>query len=317
MKKILLIIFFISLASNLFAGNITVTSGSLDNLKVTDGDTIVINGKKIRFSGIDTPEINQTCIKNFKIEECGIIAKNLLIKKIGQSKVECVEEGKDYFNRVLAECFIEDESLSKYLVRNGYAFAFKKYSKKFIEDENFAKINNLGIWATTFQYPWEYRKTIKYLNKGGNLIFIRHSLAPGNGDPSNFEIDECSTQRNLNNNGIAQSKIIGSFFKKNRIKFGEILSSEWCRCKDTAKLAFKSFKTFDALNSFYDAKFADNKSKQLEDLQKYINQWDGKKNLVFVTHFVVISSILNKGSASGEILITDRNFNLLATIETM
>ena len=131
MKKILLIIFFISLTSNLFAGNITVTSGSSDNLKVTDGDTIVINGKKIRFSGIDTPEINQTCIKNFKIEECGVIAKNLLIKKIGKSKVECVEEGKDYFNRVLAECFIEDESLSKYLVRNGYAFAFKKYSKKF------------------------------------------------------------------------------------------------------------------------------------------------------------------------------------------
>ena len=161
MKKILLIIFFISLASNLFAGNITVTSGSLDNLKVTDGDTIVINGKKIRFSGIDTPEINQTCIKNFQIEECGIIAKNLLIKKIGQSKVECVEEGKDYFNRVLAECFIEDESLSKYLVRNGYAFAYQKYSKKFIEDEEYAKANKLGLWQTEFQFPWDFRKSKK------------------------------------------------------------------------------------------------------------------------------------------------------------
>ena len=68
MKKILLILFFLSLSSNLFAGNITVTSGSSDNLKVTDGDTIVINGKKIRFSGIDTPEINQICISSYQLK---------------------------------------------------------------------------------------------------------------------------------------------------------------------------------------------------------------------------------------------------------
>ena len=160
-------------------------------------------------------------------------------------------------------------------------------------------------------------KILNSLKEGKKLVFIRHAIAPGNGDPDNFNIKDCSTQRNLSKNGIIQSKKIGQFFKKNQIKIDKVLSSEWCRCKDTAKLAFKSFKTFDALNSFYEARFADNKSKQLDDLQKYINQWDGKKNLVFVTHFVVISSVLNKGSSSGEILITDRNFNLLATIETM
>ena len=160
-------------------------------------------------------------------------------------------------------------------------------------------------------------KLVEELKEGGKIILIRHALAPGSGDPENFDLNNCNTQRNLSNQGIKQSERLGLFFLKNQIPIDVVLSSEWCRCKDTAKLAFKSFKTFDALNSFYEARFADNKSKQLDDLQKYINQWDGKKNLVFVTHFVVISSVLNKGSSSGEILITDRNFNLLATIETM
>ena len=317
MKKTLLVLFLLLICLKTSAGELTVTTGSSKNLKVSDGDTIVLNNKKIRFFGIDTPEINQICIKNFRIENCGVDAKKLLISKIGKSKIECVENGKDYYNRILAECFIEGESLSKYLVRSGYAFAFKKYSNKFVEDENFAKKNNLGIWSTKFQYPWEFRKTIKNLRKGGNIIFIRHSLAPGNGDPLNFKIDVCHTQRNLSEEGREQSKIIGIFFYKNKIKFKEVLSSEWCRCKETAKLAFKNFITFDALNSFYDIRFAGNEEKQMKDLKEYISKWDGKGNIVFVTHFVVISSILNIGSSSGEILITDKYLNLLASIETM
>jgi len=129
-----------------------------DNLEIVDGDTIVLNGEKIRFSGIDTPELKQTCSQNDKEVACGMFAKTLLIKKIGNNSPECISEGKDIYKRTIAECFINGESLSSFLVRSGYAFAYRKYSKKFIKDEEFAKTNKLGMWSMTFQYPWDYRK---------------------------------------------------------------------------------------------------------------------------------------------------------------
>ena len=159
-------------------------------------------------------------------------------------------------------------------------------------------------------------KLISSLKEGGKLIFIRHSYAPGNGDPENFNLKDCASQRNLNQEGINQSKKIGLFFTENKIQIDKVLSSEWCRCKDTAKYAFNSFETFDALNSFYDIKFAKNKTKQINDLKKYIVDWSSKKNLVLVTHFVVISEALNTGSSSGEIIVSDRNFNIISSIET-
>ena len=127
-------------------------------VKVIDGDTIYLNGEKIRFSGIDTPEIKQTCTKNNEIIKCGILAKKLLIKIIGNNKINCIREGKDQYKRTLAECFVNDLSLSSYLVKNGYAFAYRRYSKKFIVDEDFAKSNKLGMWSMKFEYPWDWRK---------------------------------------------------------------------------------------------------------------------------------------------------------------
>jgi len=127
-------------------------------LRIVDGDTIHLNGKKIRFSGIDAPELKQSCIKNDVIYTCGITAKEILIDKISNNKVECISEGKDQYKRTLAECFINEESLSSYLVRSGYAFADRKYSKKFIPDEDYAKSNLIGMWSMKFDYPWNYRK---------------------------------------------------------------------------------------------------------------------------------------------------------------
>ena len=127
-------------------------------IKIIDGDTIHLNNEKIRFTGIDTPELKQTCNKNNEIIYCGIQARQLLINKIGKNKVNCVKEGKDQYKRTLAECFVNDLSLSRFLVREGYAFAYRKYSKKFIEDENFAKKNNMGMWSMKFEYPWDWRK---------------------------------------------------------------------------------------------------------------------------------------------------------------
>jgi phosphohistidine phosphatase SixA len=150
------------------------------------------------------------------------------------------------------------------------------------------------------------------LKEGGKLIFIRHAIAPGGGDPVDFDILRCESQRNLSKEGIAQSKNIGKFFSENNIQIDKVLSSEWCRCKQTAKYAFNKYETRSFLNSFFSAKFASNKNKQMYDLKKYINEWSGDNNLVLITHYVTIQEVLNVTSSSGELIITDRNFNVLA-----
>ena len=125
---------------------------------IIDGDTISLEGRKIRFSGIDAPEINQTCLLNEKIIECGKNSKNLLINKISNNEVTCLLKGKDYYGRSLGECFVNGDSLSVYMVRNGYAFDYKKYSKnKYSDDEEFAKFNMLGMWSMEFEFPWDYK----------------------------------------------------------------------------------------------------------------------------------------------------------------
>ena len=156
---------------------------------------------------------------------------------------------------------------------------------------------------------------ISSLQEGGKLVFIRHALAPGGGDPENFDINDCSTQRNLNSVGIEQAKRIGQFFKDNNIPIEQVFSSEWCRCQDTAKNAFGEFKTFDALNSFFSSKFAKNRDKQMRDLKLFIKNWNGDQNIVFVTHYVVIGEVLNTNVSSGEIAVTNKSFNLIGTIE--
>ena len=149
MKKLFLYVFLALVFCN---------TSLADSLRVVDGDTIVLNGEKIRFSGIDTPELKQTCLLGDQKVSCGMTAKKLLVEKIGNNTPKCISEGKDAYKRTLAECFVMGESLSKFLVRSGYAFAYRKYSTKFIKDEEFAKANKLGMWAMTFQYPWDFRK---------------------------------------------------------------------------------------------------------------------------------------------------------------
>ena len=150
--KILIFYFFSSiffLTNNLFSSHVTVV----------DGDTIKLGDVKIRFSGIDAPEINQTCVASEGKVACGKISRDILLTKITNNKISCTDEGKDFYGRVLGECFVNGESLSRYLVREGFAFAYRKYSDKFISDEEYAKSNRLGMWSMKFQYPWDYRKS--------------------------------------------------------------------------------------------------------------------------------------------------------------
>lgn len=130
-----------------------------DKLTVTDGDTIRIGEERIRFSGIDAPEMKQTCIYQEIEFNCGEFSKNLLIEKIADQEVSCIRESKDQYGRTLAECFVGKESLSSYLVREGYAFAYRKYSDKFIADEEYAQSKGNGMWSMRFLFPWDFRKS--------------------------------------------------------------------------------------------------------------------------------------------------------------
>ena len=159
------------------------------------------------------------------------------------------------------------------------------------------------------------KNLINQLEDGEKLIFIRHAYAPGNGDPDNFNLNDCSTQRNLSVDGKKQAQYIGAFFKRNKIKTDKVLSSEWCRCQETAKIAFNDYSTNSFLNSFYSSKYAKNKDKQIQALKKYIKNFKGKKNLILVTHYVLISEVLNYGPSSGEIVVSDKNFNIIGSIE--
>ena len=139
----------------------------------------------------------------------------------------------------------------------------------------------------------------------GTVIFLRHALAPGDGDPKNFNIRDCRTQRNLNETGRRQARAIGKRIEAANLNLGGIYSSEWCRCLETADLLDLGAVTpFDGLNSFYqnhaprDASLAKLRSK-LDSLPH-----DGKP-IIMVTHYVTIQAVANIAVPSGGTILYD------------
>ena len=134
-----------------------------------------------------------------------------------------------------------------------------------------------------------------------NVIFMRHALAPGIGDPNNFKIGDCSTQRNLNETGIAQAVLIGKQLKKNSIQFNKIYSSQWCRCYQTATLLdLGKVHEFAGLNSIFQ-NFVSRKE-TLQKLEQKLSEISLNKLVIFVTHQVNIQAITKKNVASGEMV---------------
>ncbi len=150
-----------------------LTPVNSQNIKIIDGDTIKIDNEIIRFSGIDAPETSyykkyqQVCYENDVNINCGDFSKVELEYQISDNPVTCErEKKKDQYGRTLAECFVNGKSLSRYLVKNGLAFDYPRYSKnKFAAEQEYAKNNGLGLWAMDFHYPWVWRYKVRNLKK--------------------------------------------------------------------------------------------------------------------------------------------------------
>ena len=135
--------------------------------RIIDGDSLEINNNKIRLIGIDAPEMKQICKKpylnisflNFQRNyECGLMVTNELKKFINNRTIKCISESKDRYNRYLSTCYLKNKDINSWLVKNGYAIAYRRYSKKYVLEEQYAEKNKLGIWQGTLQNPEEWRK---------------------------------------------------------------------------------------------------------------------------------------------------------------
>jgi len=142
------------------------------------------------------------------------------------------------------------------------------------------------------------------VREGGHVLFIRHALTvPGFGDPPGFKLEDCATQRNLSDEGRAQARRMGEAFRQRGVPMGEVLSSPWCRCVETAKLAFGRAKTWDALSNLPGR--PENADRQVRVLRPRIASYRGKANLVLVSHSSVALALTGEHPAMGEVLVLE------------
>ena len=136
----------------------------------------------------------------------------------------------------------------------------------------------------------------------GNVLFLRHALAPGFGDPPQFDIDDCATQRNLNDTGREQARAIGAYMTRHGITPDIILSSQWCRCQDTAsEMAIGPFSTHIGLNSFFDGHV--DRDRTLAALREHMARVGPGRLELMITHQVVISAIAGIAPRSGGMVV--------------
>jgi phosphohistidine phosphatase SixA len=157
----------------------------------------------------------------------------------------------------------------------------------------------VSIILSAFNSLAYHNEIIARLTSGGHILMIRHALAPGSGDPNNFKIGDCSTQRNLDETGRAQAQSIGNWLRAKGVASARVYSSQWCRCLETAKLMhLGSVQELPALNSFYER--IQDREPNISALKNFISRQplDGEL-IVFVTHFVTISAMTGESVSSG------------------
>jgi broad specificity phosphatase PhoE len=143
------------------------------------------------------------------------------------------------------------------------------------------------------------------LKEPGIVVFIRHSEAPGSGgygDPPGYRLDDCATQRNLSEEGRAHARRTGEAFRARGVTFDRVLSSPWCRCKETARLAMgKEAELFEPLSNLVGRH--EHREPQVTALKAYLAALDGRTRVLFVTHGIVVNALAGVSLASGEMAI--------------
>ena len=140
----------------------------------------------------------------------------------------------------------------------------------------------------------------------GTVAVMRHALAPGFSDPENFDVNDCTTQRNLNDAGRDQARRIGAALRSRGLTFDKVYSSEWCRCRETAALLdIGPVTPLPALNSFFENR--KNEPQQTAYMREFLAKNASQKKLFLVTHQVNIWALAGQGTDSGEIIIVKPN----------
>ena len=140
------------------------------------------------------------------------------------------------------------------------------------------------------------------LRSGGLVVFIRHAETdPGVGDPPGFRLDDCKTQRNLSAAGREQARRLGAAFERERVPVAQVLSSEWCRCRDTATLAFDRYEPWAALNNLFGR--SQNEAAQKRAMLERAGAHRGKGNLVLITHGATIYPVAGVNPGTGELVV--------------
>jgi phosphohistidine phosphatase SixA len=153
---------------------------------------------------------------------------------------------------------------------------------------------------------WAAAQDFSSLKQPGVVALMRHALAPGTGDPANFDIEDCSTQRNLDDRGRAQARRIGQMMREAGVGFDRIWTSQWCRSRDTAVLLeMGKVREFPPINSHFAGR-GDRAAQRQQTLEAIVEQ-PADARLLLVSHFVNIKALSGQGASSGEIIVTRRS----------
>ena len=144
---------------------------------ILDGDTIRIQGCIVRLHGIDAPELKQHCQRtNGTYWPCGKVATQKLRIKIGRKKVQCIVRGTDPYNRLLGQCSVDGTDINAWMVRNGWAIAYRHYSTAYVKEERIARSERLGIWSGEFEIPFRWRKRVNLASQSLLIRFLKMLL---------------------------------------------------------------------------------------------------------------------------------------------
>lgn len=204
---------------------------------VVDGDTLYLDQVKVRLHGVDAPETDQVCLDSAgKTWACGIAARDALALKIGHAQVTCESKDKDRYGRIVALCRVGGEDIDKWLVREGWALAFVRYSQDYLEDEHFAERQHAGMWAGAFINPWDWR------HRATNTVIHAAISVPANsqklllGPETHAANGECLIKGNVNRRGDAIYHVPGQrYYEKTRMDKG--LGERWFCTEEEAQAA--------------------------------------------------------------------------------